>query len=75
MLAYVLMSFKPGTERDALDKISSMEEVKESHLMFGEWDIIAKIEVSDTKNLERFIVDKIRNLSGTKLTSTMIVAK
>lgn len=75
MLAYVLISFRPGSEREAFDMISTMEEVKDCHLVFGEWDIIAKIDIADTQDLERFIVDKIRTLPGAKLSSTMIVAK
>jgi len=75
MLAYILMSFRPGTERESLDTISAMEEVKDCHMLFGEWDIIAKVDFSDAQTLERFIVDKIRTLPGAKLTSTMIVAK
>jgi DNA-binding Lrp family transcriptional regulator len=75
MLAYVLASFNPGTERDANDAISKLKQVKETHILFGEWDIIIKVEVSGPEELEKFIIDEIRSLPGNRLTSTMIVAK
>lgn len=75
MFAYVLISFKPGTERTAFETIAGMNEVKDCHVVFGEWDVIAKVDLKDTQSLERFIIDRIRTLPGIKLTSTMIVAK
>ncbi len=75
MLAYILASFNPGTERDAYDDIYGLPEVKDTNLLFGEWDIIAKVEIDGPGELEKFILDRIRTIPGIKLTSTMIVAK
>lgn len=75
MLAYVLASFIPGHEKKAFEKISNMDEVKDIHLLFGEWDVIAKVEVTGPSQLEEFIIEKIRTIDGINLTSTMIVAK
>lgn len=75
MFAYLLASFNPGTERDAYDDISVLPKVKDINLLFGEWDVIAKIEIDGPGELERFLIDKIRVIPGIKLTSTMIVAK
>lgn len=75
MFAYVLASFRPGTERDAFDKLSSVDVIKGINLIFGEWDIIMKVETDSPQALEKFIIDDIRALEGNKLTSTMIVAR
>jgi len=75
MLAYILASFNAGTERDAYDDISTLDSVKDINLLFGEWDVIAKVEVDGPGELEKFIVDRVRSIPGVKLTSTMIVAK
>jgi DNA-binding Lrp family transcriptional regulator len=75
MKAYVQISLDQVRESEVLEKLQSMEEVKDVHILFGEWDILAKIEVPDAEQLGSFILTHIRSLPGVKLTSTMIVAK
>ncbi len=75
MFAYVLLEVNPGAERDILDDIGKMDEVKDINMLFGEWDIIAKVELEGPEALERFVVEKIRTLSEVRMTSTMIAAK
>ena len=75
MLAYVLIALKEGKEEVVLDKLSSMKEVKDSHILFGEWDIIAKIESSSPEALADFVMKNIRSMPEVRLTSTLIVAK
>ncbi len=52
-----------------------MKEVIDVHILFGEWDMMAKIDVPTAEELGPFIMDNIRSLPGVKLTNTMIVAK
>lgn len=75
MMAYILINFDAGNERTAFAKLKEVEEVKDINMIFGEWDIIAKVEVIATQDLENFIIDKVRTLPGVNLTSTLIVAK
>jgi DNA-binding Lrp family transcriptional regulator len=55
--------------------LKALPEVKDVNILFGEWDIIAKLELEAPQALGTFVMDKIRTLPGVKLTSTMIVAK
>ena len=75
MLAYVLISLQEAKEREILDEITEYDEVKEAHVLFGEWDIIAKVEVANPDALGTFVMEKIRTISEVKVTSTLIVAK
>ena len=75
MQAYVQISLDSAREKEILTKIEKMKEVKEVHILFGEWDMIAKIDVSSAEALGSFIMDNLRSLPGVKLTSTMIIAK
>lgn len=73
--AYILMVVDAGKEEQALRKLREMDFVKEAEIVYGEYDIIAKVEVSDLKELTSKIIEKIRILPGVTLTSTMIVAE
>ena len=75
MLAYVQVSLDEAKEEEIYDQLSSMKEVKEVHILFGEWDMICKIELPTAEGLGSFVMSNIRNIPGVRLTSTMIVAK
>ena len=75
MYAYVQIALDSANETDIYEALKSMPEVKEVHILFGEWDVIAKLELPAPQALGTYVMDKIRPLPGVKLTSTMIVAK
>ena len=60
MLAYVLIDLQEPGEKDIIDTIRNLKEVREAHVLFGEWDIIAKVEVKNPNALGTFVMDKIR---------------
>lgn len=73
--AYILIKVKVGVERKVVDKLQSLKEVKDINELYGEWDVIAKIEVATIEDLDALITEKIRDIGDIELTSTMIVAK
>lgn len=75
MLAYVQISLDESKEEEIFDQLSDMHEVKEVHILFGEWDMMIKIELDTAEGLGSFVMTNIRNIPGIRLTSTMIVAK
>ncbi|MBR9689913.1 MAG: Lrp/AsnC family transcriptional regulator [Candidatus Altiarchaeota archaeon] len=74
VLAYIMVRVDAGKERDVLSAVKDMSEVKESHTIYGEWDLIIKIDVSNVEGITAFVVEKLRKIDAVKLTSTMIVA-
>lgn len=75
MLAYVLISLKECNEHEVLNNIKQLPEIKDAHVLFGEWDIIAKVETQNPDALATFMMDKIRKMPEVNLSSTLIVAK
>ena len=73
--AYVLFKVNSGTEREACEKIADFDEVLVAGIVYGEYDVIAKISVLDLQALEAFLAEKIRKVPSVILTSTMIVAR
>ena len=39
--AFVLIKTDPGREREVADKLNKLDEVKEVHIITGDWDILA----------------------------------
>ncbi len=75
MIAYVQISLENASEADIKDKLIHYPEIKDVHILFGEWDLMAKLEIESPGQLAAFVMENIRSIEGVKLTSTLIVAK
>lgn len=74
-LAYVLINTERGSEDKVLNELKKIEGVVEVHTLYGMYDIIAKVEVKDTKDkFKENITWKIRRINEVQSTITLIVA-
>ncbi len=74
-IGFVLISAAPAREHDVYNKLSKVPEIIELHPLFGEYDLIAKIEADDFENLGVVVVNKIRSIDGVIDTKTLTGAK
>jgi len=75
VLAYVLFKVASGTEREVAKKMIEFEEVMQADVVFGEYDVIARVTTADLEKLQDFVSDKIRTVPNVLVTSTMIISK
>ena len=68
---FVLIKAAPTHEHEVYNKLSKIKEIIELHPLFGEYDIIAKIEVEDFEKLGQIIISKIRSIDGVIDTKTL----
>ena len=73
--AYILFKVSSGTERQVCKKIADFDEVLGIGIVYGEYDVVAKISVRDLQALEEFLSVKLRKVPSVILTSTMIIAR
>lgn len=71
--AFMLINSTLGAEDEVLKSLKEIKEVREAHMVFGVYDIIARIETDTMQELENVISWKIRRLDKTRGTITMIV--
>jgi len=75
ILAYVLFKVSSGTEREVCQKLVDFDEVMQADIIFGEYDVVAKIATQDLGELEEFVSLKVRNVPNVLVTSTMIISR
>ncbi len=75
MKAFALISLKECNEKELIDKLKNIPEVEEAYILFGEWDVLLKINIENSEALGTFMIEKIRTLPEVKFTSTLIIAK
>ncbi len=74
MKAFILISLKEGSEQKLLRELKSYPEVRNAHILFGEWDLLTEVELSGAEELGMFVMEKVRSREDVKLTSSLIVA-
>jgi len=70
-VGFVLISTAPAKEHDVYSELSKVKEIVELHPLFGEYDLIAKVEADDFNRLGQIVVDKIRSIPGVIDTKTL----
>jgi len=70
-VGFVLISASPGKEHDVYNALLKVPEIVELHPLFGEYDLIAKIEASDFDTLGHIIVSGVRSIPGVVDTKTL----
>jgi DNA-binding Lrp family transcriptional regulator len=70
-IGFVLISTAPAKEHEVYNELLKVKEIVELHPLFGEYDLIAKIEAEDFNVLGQVVVDKIRSIAGVIDTKTL----
>jgi len=73
--AYIMINVKTGTEDEVCEELVRFEEVEEAATVYGEYDAVAKVRAKDMKQLDHFIIEKLRGIPNIFLTATMLIAK
>lgn len=72
---FVLITTEPGKEHEVRDSLDAIEEVTSRWMLFGEYDLIAKVESDEEYILTRVIVEEIRPIAGITDTKTLLGAE
>ena len=74
-LAFVLINAEIGSENDVLAELKKIDNVKEAYVVYGVYDIIAKVEADTMDKLKSMVTWRIRRLDKVRSTLTMIVVE
>ncbi|MEM2873883.1 MAG: Lrp/AsnC ligand binding domain-containing protein [Candidatus Nanoarchaeia archaeon] len=74
VIAYILAIVRSGAEKEVIDTLKKEAKIKEVHMVYGEFDVVAKIELDSISDLSDFVLDKIRAIPYIEKTTTLIVA-
>lgn len=74
MKAFILISLSEGFNQRIIKELHSYSQVADANFIFGEWDIIAEVNVANAEELYGFVIERLRSRPDVKLTSSLIVA-
>ena len=73
--AFVLINADLGAEQDMVNQIRSVPNVVEVHVVYGVYDIVAKVEAESLEKVKETITHRLRTLEKVRSTLTMIVVE
>jgi len=71
--AFLLISAEVGQEDQVIIDLQAIPEVKESYVVYGVYDVIARVEAESMQRLKDVVSLRIRQLDTVRTTLTMIV--
>jgi DNA-binding Lrp family transcriptional regulator len=74
-IGFALISISPLHEKSVFNELAKIPEVVEIHPLFGEYDILLKIEAPDIDSIGSVVIRKIRKTKGVVDTKTLIGTK
>ena len=74
-IGYVLINVSPGQEFDVYQTINDLQNVADTTLLFGDYDILVKLEANSLGEIAQTVVDTIRQVSGVTDTKTLAGAE
>ena len=72
--AYVLAKVQTGRETEIRKALAGDECVKELDFVYGQYDLIMKVEAAGVEGLDEFIFERLRRLPGVHETMPLIAA-
>ena len=67
----MLIGTLPKREKEVYEQLLRIKEVVELYPLFGDYDLIAKVEAPDYNLIGEIVVSKIRAIDGVRATKTL----
>lgn len=74
-IGFALLSISPLHEKLVYESLKRILEISEVHPLFGEYDILLKIECENIDSIGDIVINKIRAIKGVMDTKTLIGTK
>ncbi|MFQ6075755.1 MAG: Lrp/AsnC family transcriptional regulator [Candidatus Bathyarchaeia archaeon] len=72
-MAFVLINAEIGAENEVINELRKVKGVNEAYVVYGVYDIVAKLEAESMDKLKEVVTWNIRRLDKVRSTLTMIV--
>ena len=72
MKAVLLIRVVPTKEKVVGELLKEFKEVSDCWVTYGEYDVVAIIDGSDSKQIADFVTKKVRQMDGVNKTSTLL---
>ncbi len=72
---YVLVNVEPGKEYEVYELARDLPNVVDATLLFGDYDLIMKLDAPSMGEIAAIVVEKVRQIPGVQNTKTLAGAE
>ncbi|MGY8645219.1 MAG: Lrp/AsnC ligand binding domain-containing protein [Candidatus Poseidoniales archaeon] len=73
--AFVLFKCQPQRELEVYLALLEIDSVTETHVAYGEYDLVARIDFEDEKDMANTLIGNMRSIPGVQKTETLIAVE
>jgi len=70
-IGFVLIDIEPTREKEVYARLMKIKQIVELYPLFGEYDLIAKVEAESFDEIGSIVVSQVRGIEGVKATKTL----
>ena len=70
-IGFVLIDIEPSREKEVYERLMKIDHIVELYPLFGEYDLIAKVEAESFDAIGSIVMSKIRSIDGVRATKTL----
>ncbi len=74
-MAFILINTEMGSETEVLEALKKVVNVKEAFVVYGVYDLVARVEADTMDQLKDIVTWKIRRLDKVRSTLTMMAVQ
>lgn len=74
LTCFILIRVEANREDEVYDKLAKVKEIEGIREVFGEYDMIARIEAKNLKDMRSIIISRVRSVPGVLATTTLITS-
>ena len=67
-IAFVLINTETGSESEVLESLKKIDAMQEAYMVFGVYDVVAKVEADTMDKLEEIVTWHVRRLDKVRST-------
>lgn len=75
MIAYILIKTRAGRSKSLVEQLQTFKGVEEAAAVYGEADVVAKVDVPDESDLARLVMEQIQGIPTVESTKTLVVVE
>jgi DNA-binding Lrp family transcriptional regulator len=73
--AFVFINTDPASMPEVLEKVKAVGGVEEARMVYGVFDIVAKVQVETMHGLKQIVTYQLRAIGGVLSTQTLMVVQ
>jgi DNA-binding Lrp family transcriptional regulator len=73
--AFVMINAEIGKEQEVLNFLTDELKVDEAYVVYGVYDLVAKLSSDSMKELKDVVINQIRQATGVRSTLTMVIVR